>query len=331
MTHLLTVSRRRFVSLFTALGASVLGVFRLGSGRTARRIGRRTLGAVKPRRGVAQSSRPATNGLRPGGRRVRGERRPISGNSPKVSIRLRRSSAAPIRAWRPRSCSTSARATSSSSALPGNVVSGAGAVVKGSIEYAVAELKVPLIMVLGHTNCGAVKAAIAHLKAKDSLPGAINDLVELIKPAVEQSKGESADPLSSAISKNVQLGVERLKGLEPILAAAGKGRKAQSRWRRVRSSHREGDVWSSSGCRLRTLSLVANASDDWHGSSTTQSNSSRRIVASFIRHRMAAGEIGIAVNGGAKVRQTDATRAAVVARAIADHFQADRQHLRHLA
>jgi carbonic anhydrase len=102
--------------------------------------------------------------------------------------------------------------------VAGNVVNGAGAVVKGSIEYAVAELNVPLIMVLGHSNCGAVKAAMAHLNAKDSLPGAINDLVELIKPAVEQSKGESTDPLSAAIHKNVQIGVEKLKGLEPILA-----------------------------------------------------------------------------------------------------------------
>jgi carbonic anhydrase len=106
--------------------------------------------------------------------------------------------------------------------VAGNVVSGAGAVVKGSIEYAVAELNVPLIMVLGHVNCGAVKAAIAHLNAKDSLPGAINDLVELIKPAVEQSKGASTDPLSGAIHKNVQIGVERLKGLEPILAPSVK-------------------------------------------------------------------------------------------------------------
>lgn len=106
--------------------------------------------------------------------------------------------------------------------VAGNVVSGAGAVVKGSIEYAVAELNVPLILVLGHSNCGAVKAAMAHLNAKDSLPGAINDLVELIKPAVERSKSESADPLSSAIRKNVQIGIERLKGLEPILATAVK-------------------------------------------------------------------------------------------------------------
>jgi carbonic anhydrase len=102
--------------------------------------------------------------------------------------------------------------------VAGNVVSGAGAIVKGSIEYAVAELNVPLIVVLGHSHCGAVKAAMTHLDARDSLPGAINDLVELIKPAVAQSRGEPGDRLDNAIRKNVLLGVERLRQLEPIIA-----------------------------------------------------------------------------------------------------------------
>ena len=44
--------------------------------------------------------------------------------------------------------------------VAGNVIGGAGVTVKGSIEYAVAELNVPLILVLGHSGCGAVKAAI---------------------------------------------------------------------------------------------------------------------------------------------------------------------------
>jgi carbonic anhydrase len=61
--------------------------------------------------------------------------------------------------------------------VTGNVVEGAGATVKGSIEYAIAELNVPLIMVLGHSGCGAVKAAIKHIDAKDTLPRAINGLV----------------------------------------------------------------------------------------------------------------------------------------------------------
>jgi carbonic anhydrase len=102
--------------------------------------------------------------------------------------------------------------------IAGNVVGGAGATVKGSIEYAIAELNVPLIVVLGHSGCGAVKAAMKHIDAKDSLPGAINGLVELIKPAVAQSHGKPGDPLDNAIRQNVQLGVERLKGLQPILA-----------------------------------------------------------------------------------------------------------------
>jgi carbonic anhydrase len=102
--------------------------------------------------------------------------------------------------------------------VAGNVVSGAGVTVKGSIEYAVAELNVPLIVVLGHSGCGAVKAAMKHIDAKDSLPGAINGLVELIKPAVAESKGAPGDTLENAIRKNVEIGIERLTELEPILA-----------------------------------------------------------------------------------------------------------------
>jgi carbonic anhydrase len=100
--------------------------------------------------------------------------------------------------------------------VAGNVVGGAGATVKGSIEYAVAELNVPLVLVLGHSNCGAVKAAVKHLDAHDALPGAINELVNLIKPAV--AEGEGGDRLERAIKANVALGVGRLKTLEPILA-----------------------------------------------------------------------------------------------------------------
>jgi carbonic anhydrase len=68
--------------------------------------------------------------------------------------------------------------------VAGNVVTGAGPIVKGSIEYAVAELGCRLIMVIGHTACGAVKAAIAHIDANDALPESIGGLVDAIKPAV---------------------------------------------------------------------------------------------------------------------------------------------------
>jgi carbonic anhydrase len=102
--------------------------------------------------------------------------------------------------------------------VAGNVVDGAGVTVKGSIEYGIAELHAPLVVVLGHTSCGAVKAAVQHINQKDSLPGAINGLVELIKPAVLKVQGESGDIYDNATRENVRVGVEKLKGLQPILA-----------------------------------------------------------------------------------------------------------------
>jgi carbonic anhydrase len=102
--------------------------------------------------------------------------------------------------------------------VAGNVISGAGPVVKGSIEYAVAELGVPLILVLGHSKCGAVKAALAHCDAHDKLPGSIKELVNLIKPVVARIKDMKGDRLKNAIRANVTQGVEKLKSLQPILA-----------------------------------------------------------------------------------------------------------------
>jgi carbonic anhydrase len=106
--------------------------------------------------------------------------------------------------------------------VAGNVVSNAGVIVKGSIEYAVVELGVPLILVLGHTQCGAVKAALQHLDAKDVLPGALAGLVDAIKPAVVAAKSKPGDLLDNAIRANVLAGVARLKALPPIVAPAVK-------------------------------------------------------------------------------------------------------------
>ncbi len=106
--------------------------------------------------------------------------------------------------------------------VAGNVITGAGDSVKGSIEYAVAELDVRLIMVLGHSRCGAVKAAIKHMSDNDALPGSINGFVDLIRPAVAAVKNKQGNLLENAIKANVERGVERLKRLEPILAGSVK-------------------------------------------------------------------------------------------------------------
>jgi len=102
--------------------------------------------------------------------------------------------------------------------VAGNVVSGTGALVKGSIEFAVAELGARLIMVLGHSQCGAVKAAIEHIDANDALPGSIGGLVDLIKPAVLAAKRRPGNKLENVTKANVERCVSRLQGLDPILS-----------------------------------------------------------------------------------------------------------------
>lgn len=54
----------------------------------------------------------------------------------------------------------------------------------GSIEFAVANLNVPLIVVMGHEGCGAVRAAIAVIEDDARYPGSIGRVVDPILPAV---------------------------------------------------------------------------------------------------------------------------------------------------
>ncbi len=77
----------------------------------------------------------------------------------------------------------------------GNVVDNIGL---GSIEYAVKALGVRLIVVMGHQNCGAVKAAIAG----GPIPPHISSIVNQIKPAVAIAKTEQGDLLSNSIEVN---------------------------------------------------------------------------------------------------------------------------------
>jgi carbonic anhydrase len=87
-----------------------------------------------------------------------------------------------------------------------------------SIEYAVKFLGSPLIMVLGHTACGAVDAAIKVLKDNVQLPGHLPQLVAMIKPAVAMAKTESGNLLNNSIRKNVELNVAKMKSSGPIVA-----------------------------------------------------------------------------------------------------------------
>ena len=95
--------------------------------------------------------------------------------------------------------------------------------VLGSLEFGVAELKIPLLMVLGHEKCGAVKAAVEAVENNATAEAEINWLVDGIRPAVEAAQTQSGDLLDNAVKANVSLTVERLKGSSILSEAVENG------------------------------------------------------------------------------------------------------------
>jgi carbonic anhydrase len=89
-----------------------------------------------------------------------------------------------------------------------------------SLEYAVAELGTPLILVLGHDACGAVSATIKSLKDNTTLPGHLPSLVEAIAPAVKAVSQQAGDTLANTIRQNVIDNVGKLSTATPILSTA---------------------------------------------------------------------------------------------------------------
>jgi carbonic anhydrase len=94
-----------------------------------------------------------------------------------------------------------------------------------SMEYAVAVLGTPLIMVLGHDSCGALDATIKSLKDNTTLPGHLPSLVEALAPAVKAVASRPGDQLDNAIRQNVTDNVAKLRNASPILSEAVAQRK----------------------------------------------------------------------------------------------------------
>jgi carbonic anhydrase len=94
-----------------------------------------------------------------------------------------------------------------------------------SFEYAVAVLGTPLILVLGHSKCGAVDAAVKAVKEGKEFSGHIPSLIDGIRPAVKAAQDQAGDLLDNAIKQNVILNVEKLKTTSPILSEAVQGGK----------------------------------------------------------------------------------------------------------
>ena len=99
--------------------------------------------------------------------------------------------------------------------VAGNI---AGPSQLGSLEYAVSHLHVPLLLVLGHDDCGAVKAAM-----ESSATGAVGDLIEYVRFAVEHVLGredETHGVLYEAVRANVLRTMGDLVGRSSVIAKA---------------------------------------------------------------------------------------------------------------
>lgn len=104
--------------------------------------------------------------------------------------------------------------------VAGNIVD---AVSLGSIEYAAGHLGTRLIMVLGHSKCGAVTATVQGGHA----PGHIINIVDAIKPSIEKAKGRPGDLTDNTIRENARSVADQIRNSAPILSEMYKNGKIE--------------------------------------------------------------------------------------------------------
>ncbi len=92
--------------------------------------------------------------------------------------------------------------------------------ILASLEYGTAVLGAPLIMVLGHTSCGAIGAAVQAYTENADFPGHIQALTTALAPAVrlatQSAKGDAL--ILAATRDNVRLNVIKLRESNPIIS-----------------------------------------------------------------------------------------------------------------
>jgi carbonic anhydrase len=95
----------------------------------------------------------------------------------------------------------------------------------GTVEYGAAVLGSPLIVVLAHTSCGAVKAACDIATKNATYPGAIGPMVEPIVPAALAVRGQAGDFADNAAKESARRTATRLTATSTLIAGlAGQGK-----------------------------------------------------------------------------------------------------------
>ena len=89
--------------------------------------------------------------------------------------------------------------------------------VLGSIEYGAEHLGSPLVVVMGHSRCGAVQAACDVVAKGAKLPGSIKVMVDSIVPAAKAVKGKPGDFVDNAVRENARLNAAKVTAKSEIV------------------------------------------------------------------------------------------------------------------
>lgn len=99
--------------------------------------------------------------------------------------------------------------------------------VLGSIEFGVAELGIPLTVVLGHTSCGAVGATIRAIDEHTTPSGYLRDVVKFISPAVFEARRDPEAAYEEIVAENVRQAARELREKSSVVDhAVAEGRTA---------------------------------------------------------------------------------------------------------
>jgi len=88
----------------------------------------------------------------------------------------------------------------------------------GTVEYGAAVLGSPLIVVLGHSHCGAVSAACEVVTENATFPGSIGPMIDPIIPAAIAVRGAAGDYLDNAVRESAKRTAARLAATSFVLA-----------------------------------------------------------------------------------------------------------------
>ncbi|MRX28086.1 carbonic anhydrase [Kangiella sp. HZ709] len=96
----------------------------------------------------------------------------------------------------------------------------------GSIEYAVESFGTPLVVVMGHTNCGAVNATVDFMAKgdvpfeSDSLTALVKRIAPSVQPLLKNDNSNHAEVKQLGVSANVKTSMQDLVNESPVLQKA---------------------------------------------------------------------------------------------------------------